>query len=94
MYFPVLRAPKTPNTLYGVLNRLAKYGIKQRKLIKSANLEHTYYCVTFDSKGDKLYLGGTFNDLAVFNPDTLEKVCNIKLPGGDMSTSTPQAFVR
>ena len=57
-------------------------------------MEHTYYCVTFDSKGEKLYLGGTFNDLAVFSPDTLEKVGNIKLPGGDMSTSTPQVFVR
>ena len=50
--------------------------------------------MTFDKAGDKLYLGGTFNDLAVFDPNTLEKVRNIKLPGGDMSTTTPQVFVR
>jgi len=94
LYFTGLRSPKDPNQIYGVLNRLARYDIKERKLIKAANLEHTYYCVTFDKKGDKLYLGGTFNDLAVFDPQTLEKVKNIKLPGGDMSTTTPQVFVR
>ncbi|HHJ1297719.1 MULTISPECIES: quinohemoprotein amine dehydrogenase subunit beta [unclassified Pseudomonas] len=94
LYFTGLRSPKDPNQIYGVLNRLARYDIKERKLIKAANLEHTYYCVAFDKKGDKLYLGGTFNDLAVFDPQTLEKVKNIKLPGGDMSTTTPQVFVR
>lgn len=46
IYFTGLRSPKDPNQIYGVLNRLAKYDIKQRKLIKAANLEHTYYCVT------------------------------------------------
>ncbi|MNF11591.1 hypothetical protein D3C80_2128330 [compost metagenome] len=50
--------------------------------------------MAFDRSGDKLYLGGTFNDLAVFDPQSLEKVKNIKLPGGDMSTTTPQVFVR
>ncbi|MBC3419885.1 quinohemoprotein amine dehydrogenase subunit beta [Pseudomonas sp. RW3S2] len=94
LYFTGLRSPKDPNQIYGVLNRLAHYDIKQRKLVKAANLDHTYYCVTFDKAGDKLYLGGTFNDLAVFDPNTLEKVKNIKLPGGDMSTTTPQVFVR
>ncbi|HGM5578758.1 TPA: quinohemoprotein amine dehydrogenase subunit beta [Pseudomonas putida] len=94
LYFTGLRSPKDPNQIYGVLNRLARYDIKQRKLVKAANLDHTYYCVTFDKAGDKLYLGGTFNDLAVFDPNTLEKVKNIKLPGGDMSTTTPQVFVR
>lgn len=72
LYFTGLRSPKDPNQMYGVLNRLARYDIEQRKLIKAANLDHTYYCVAFDRAGDKLYLGGTFNDLAVFDPDTLE----------------------
>ncbi|MEW5546534.1 quinohemoprotein amine dehydrogenase subunit beta [Pseudomonas soli] len=94
LYFTGLRSPKDPNQMYGVLNRLARYDIAQKKLVKAANLDHTYYCVTFDKAGDKLYLGGTFNDLAVFDPNTLEKVGNIKLPGGDMSTTTPQVFVR
>ncbi|MNF75177.1 hypothetical protein D3C81_1908730 [compost metagenome] len=80
--------------MFGVLNRLAKYDIKEQKLIKAANLDHSYYCVAFNTKGSKLYLAGTFNDIAVFDPDSLEKIKNIKLPGGDMSITTTQVFVR
>lgn len=94
LYFTGLRSPQDSNQMYGVLNRLARYDIKERKLIKAANLEHTYYCVAFNKKGSKLYLAGTFNDIAVFDPQSLEKVKNIKLPGGDMSTSTTQVFIR
>jgi len=94
LYFTGLRSPKDPNQMYGVLNRLARYDIKERKLIKAANLEHTYYCVAFNKQGSKLYLAGTFNDIAVFDPQSLEKVKNIQLPGGDMSITTTQVFVR
>ncbi|MNZ30774.1 hypothetical protein D3C78_480580 [compost metagenome] len=94
LYFTGLRSPKDPNQMFGVLNRLAKYDIKEQKLIKAANLDHSYYCVAFNTKGSKLYLAGTFNDIAVFDPDSLEKIKNIKLPGGDMSITTTQVFVR
>ncbi|MFC5695214.1 quinohemoprotein amine dehydrogenase subunit beta [Pseudomonas sp. GCM10022186] len=94
LYFTGLRSPKDPNQMFGVLNRLAKYDIKEQKLIKAANLEHSYYCVAFNAKGSKLYLAGTFNDIAVFDPDSLEKIKNIKLPGGDMAITTTQVFVR
>ncbi|MEG0247092.1 MAG: quinohemoprotein amine dehydrogenase subunit beta, partial [Pseudomonas sp.] len=94
LYFTGMRSPKDPNQMFGVLNRLAKYDIKEQKLIKAVNLDHSYYCVAFNTKGSKLYLGGTFNDIAVFDPDSLKKVKNIKLPSGDMSTTTPQVFVR
>lgn len=94
LYFTGLRSPKDPNQMFGVLNRLAKYDIKEQKLIKAANLDHSYYCVAFNTKGTKLYLAGTFNDIAVFDPDSLEKIKNIKLPGGDMAITTTQVFVR
>lgn len=94
LYFTGLRSPKEPNQMFGVLNRLAKYDIKQQKLLKAANLEHTYYCIAFNTQGTKLYLAGTFNDIAVFDPESLEKLSNIKLPGGDMAITTPQVFVR
>ncbi|CAB5519795.1 quinohemoprotein amine dehydrogenase, beta subunit [Pseudomonas putida] len=94
LYFTGLRSPKDPNQMYGVLNRLARYDIKERKLIQAANLDHTYYCVAFDRAGSKLYLAGTFNDIAVFDPQTMKKVKNIKLPGGDMAITTTQVFVR
>lgn len=94
LYFTGLRSPKDANQMFGVLNRLAKYDIKEQKLIKAANLEHTYYCIAFNTEGSKLYLAGTFNDIAVFDPDTLEKIKNIKLPGGDMAITTTQVFTR
>lgn len=94
LYFTGLRSPKNPNQMFGVLNRLAKYDIKEQKLIKSATLDHTYYCIAFNTKGTKLYLAGTFNDIAVYDPETLEKLSNIKLPGGDMAITTTQVFTR
>lgn len=94
VYFTGMRSPKDPNQMFGVLNRLAKYDIKQQKLIKAANLAHSYYCISFDKAGSKLYLTGTFNDVAVYDPDSLELVANIKLPGGDMATGTAQVFTR
>ncbi|QXI27852.1 quinohemoprotein amine dehydrogenase subunit beta [Pseudomonas vanderleydeniana] len=94
LYFTGLRSPKDPNQMFGVLNRLAKYDIKKQKLLKAADLDHTYYCVAFNTQGSKLYLAGTFNDIAVYDPDSLKKLKNIKLPGGDMAITTTQVFVR
>lgn len=94
IYFTGMRSPKDPNQMFGVLNRLAKYDIKQQKLLKAANLDHSYYCIAFNKAGSKIYLGGTYNDIAVFDPESLEKIGNIKLPGGDMAIATTQVFTR
>lgn len=94
VYFTGARSPKDPNLMYGVLNHLHKYDIRERKLLASASLEHTFYAIAFNKSGSKLYLGGTFNDLAVFDPDSMKQTGNIKLPGGDMAISTPQIFTR
>lgn len=94
VYFTGARSPKDPNLMYGVLNHLHKYDIRERKLLASASLIHTFYAVAFNKSGSKLYLGGTFNDLAVFDPDSMKQIANVKLPGGDMAISTPQVFTR
>lgn len=94
IYFTGMRSPKDPNQMFGVLNRLAKYDIKQQKMLKATNLEHSYYCIAFNKAGSKIYLGGTYNDIAVFDPESLEKIGNIKLPGGDMAIATTQVFTR
>lgn len=94
VYFTGMRSPKDPNQMFSVLNRLAKYDIKEQKLIKAANLAHSYYCISFTKGGDKLYLTGTFGDVAVYDPESLERVGTIKLPGGDMVTGTAQMFTR
>jgi hypothetical protein len=50
--------------------------------------------VNFSSDGSKVYLAGTYNDIAIYDAETLEKLGNIQLPGGDMSLATAQVFPR
>ncbi|TDF84186.1 quinohemoprotein amine dehydrogenase subunit beta [Pseudomonas sp. H9] len=94
VYFTGMRSPKDPNQMFSVLNHLAKFDIKEQKLIKKSNLAHSYYCISFNKAGSKLYLTGTFNDVAVYDPESLERVGTINLPGGDMVTGTAQVFTR
>ncbi|MCC6075372.1 quinohemoprotein amine dehydrogenase subunit beta [Pseudomonas sp. GCM10022188] len=94
IYFTGMRSPKDPNQMFGVLNRLAKYDIKEQKLLKTAKLDHSYYCIAFNKAGSKVYLGGTYNELAVFEADSLAPLGKIELPGGDMAIATTQVFTR
>lgn len=94
IYFTGMKSPKDPNLMFGVLNRLAKYDIREKKLIKAAALDHSYYCIAMNHSGSKVYLGGTFNDVAIYDADSMEKIGNIQLPGGDMAISTSQVFIR
>ena len=94
IYFSGMRSPKDPNLMFGVLNRLAKYDIKEKKMLQAATLDHSYYCISFNKDGSKIYLAGTFNDVAIFDADSLKQVGSIKLPGGDMAITTAQIFVR
>lgn len=94
VYFTGGRSPKDPNVMYGVLNRLAKYDIKNEKMVASAALDHSYYCLSLNKEGDKIYLAGTFNTVAVYDADTLKKLKDIPLPGGDMAITTAQIFTR
>jgi hypothetical protein len=89
-----MRSPKDPNLMFTVLHRFVKYDIAQEKLLKAAPLDHTYYCVTLNKAGNKAYLTGTLNDVAIFDTDKMERIGNVKLPGGDMSVTSTQAFIR
>lgn len=94
IYFTGIRSPKDRNIIYGLLHRLTKYDISQQKLLQAAELEHTYYTVLSNGAGSRLYLTGTFNDVAVYDADSLTRVAKIELPGGDMSLGTGQVFTR
>lgn len=94
IYFTAIRSPKDRNIIYGLLHRLAKYDIAQQKLLQAAELEHTYYSVLSNHAGSKLYLASTFNDIAIYDADTLTKVGQVQLPGGDMSLAPGTVFVR
>lgn len=90
--FTGMHRPGHPNEFYAVLTQLKRHDVKAKKVIKSIDLERTYYCINFSTDGSKLYLAGTYNDIAVYNAETLEKLGNIHLPGGDMSMATSQVF--
>jgi quinohemoprotein amine dehydrogenase beta subunit len=94
IYFTGIRSPKDRNIIYGLLHRLTKYDISGQKLLAAAELDHTYYTLLTNQAGSRLYLTGTFNDISIHDADTLAKVGQMKLPGGDMSLGTGQVFVR
>lgn len=94
MMFSAMTNPKDSNILYGVLTDLNKFDIKKKKLIKRADVDHSYYSLGLASDGKKLYLGSTLNDIAVYDADTLDKLGNIKLPAGDMGTASFHVFHR
>lgn len=92
--FSGMARPSDPNQFYGVLTQLKRFDVSQRKELGSVDLDHSYYCINFSTDGSEIYLAGTFNDIAVYDADTLEKLGNIELPGGDMSLANTRVFSR
>jgi len=92
--FSGMTRPGDKNQFYAVLTQLKKYDVAKQQELKSVDLDHSYYCINFSTDGSKVYLAGTFNDIAIYDADTLEKLGNIELPGGDMSLATAQVFSR
>jgi len=92
--FSGMARPSDPNQFFGVLTQLKKFDVATQTELQSVDLEHSYYCINFATDGQEIYLAGTFNDIAVYDPDTLEKLANIQLPGGDMSLANTRVFSR
>ncbi len=92
--FSGMARPSDPNQFYGALTQLKKFDVAERKVLQTVDLDHSYYCVNFSRDGSELYLAGTFNDIAVYDADSLEKLANIELPGGDMSLANTRVFAR
>ena len=90
--FTGMTNPKDSNILYGVLTDLTKFDRKNQKVIKRVDLDHTYYCINFSTDASKIYLGGTYNHVAIYDPETLEKIKTIVLPDGDVGAGTLQVF--
>jgi quinohemoprotein amine dehydrogenase beta subunit len=92
VYFTGMHRPGHPDEFYQVLTQLKRNKVSEQRGIKKIDLERTYYCINFSTDGSKIYLGGTYNDIAVYDAETLTKLSNFVLPGGDMSMATPQIF--
>mgnify|MGYP001815179165 FL=1 len=91
--FTSLRRPGHPDKYYGVLSQLQEFDASSESLVRSIDLEHTYYCVNFSTDGSKVYLSGALSDVAVYDADSLEKITNIQL-SGDMGMANSYVFNR
>lgn len=91
LMFTGVRDPNNENLLYGVYTQLSKHDVAKQELIKRVDLPHTYYVINISSDGKELYVGGTNDDIGVYDAETLERIGEMIVPsGGDMGTSTLQ----
>ncbi|MHA7777780.1 quinohemoprotein amine dehydrogenase subunit beta [Roseibium sp. M-1] len=87
--FSAVRDPNDKSKLYGVYTQLSKHDVTTKELIKRVDLPHTYYCVNISSDGKEIYVGGTNEDIGIYDADSLERIGEILLPsGGDMAAGT------
>ncbi|MCV6586960.1 MAG: quinohemoprotein amine dehydrogenase subunit beta [Marinibacterium sp.] len=93
LMFSGVRTDKDPKHLYGVYTQLSKHNLETQELVKRVDLPHTYYVINISSDGKEVYLGGTNDDIGVYDTETLERIGEMRVPsGGDMSISTLQVI--
>ncbi len=93
--FSAVRNPHKPNELFGVYSQLSKHDIDKKELVKRVDLPHTYYVINISTDGKELYVGGTNDDIGIYDSTTLERTGEIRLPsGGDMAAATLQVIQR
>lgn len=92
--FSTVVNPVRTNEVYGVYTQLSKIDIETDELVERIDLPHTYYAVNVSSDGSELYVGGTMNDIAVYDTETLEHIDSIELPGGNMALSSLRMIQR
>lgn len=80
--------PVRRNEAFSVYNQLSKNDIDKNELIKRVQLPHTYYTVNVSGDGSEVYVAGTMDDIGVYSAETLERIGEIRMPGGaDMGTA-------
>jgi quinohemoprotein amine dehydrogenase beta subunit len=92
--FTGMTRPGRPDQFFATFTQLQRFDVPNARVDESVDLEHSYYAIDFGTDGSTLYLTGTFNDIAIYDADSLEKLGNIVLPGGDMATGVPKIFRR
>lgn len=81
--------PVNRDEAFGVYTTLSKIDMAAGKLLKRVDLDHTYYTVNISGDGKEVYVGGTMDDIAVYDSSNLEKIGTIKLESGnDMALSS------
>jgi len=81
--------PANRDEAFGVYTTLSKIDMATGALVNRIDLDHTYYTVNISGDGKEVYVGGTMDDIAIYDSASLEKVGAIKLPNGnDMALSS------
>jgi quinohemoprotein amine dehydrogenase beta subunit len=74
---------------YGVYSTLTKVDMAKHSLANRVPVDHTFYAINIATDGHELYIGGAMCDVGFYDPATLTKRANLKLPGcGDQSLSS------
>lgn len=83
MPFSTVINPVRRNETYTAYTQLTKTDIDTGEMIKRVDLERTYYTVNISTDGKELYLGGTVNEVAIYDSETLEAKGKIIVGEGD-----------
>ncbi len=75
--------PVRRNESYSVYSTLTKTDLATDKLVKRVALPHTYYTVNVSGDGKEIYVGGTMNDIGIYSTDSLKRIGEVKMPGGN-----------
>ena len=87
--FSTVVNPVKRNEVFGTYTQLSKIDIAENKLVDRIDLDHTYYAINISGDGKEVYVGGTMDDIGIYDSATLEKLGSIRFPGGeDMALSS------
>ncbi len=73
--------PAKRDEAFSVYTQLSKIDATGGALVKRVDLPHTYYSINIAGDGKEVYVGGTACDIGVYNPDSLDRIGQIEIPG-------------
>jgi quinohemoprotein amine dehydrogenase beta subunit len=82
-------------TAFGVGTQLSRIDMRVHQLDKRIDLDHGFYSINIATDGSEVYLGGGMCDIDFYDPTSLGKRAELKLPGcGDQSLSSLRVIRR
>lgn len=95
LIFSSVQNPVRKNEAYGVYTQLTKIDRDAHVVSKRIDMDHTYYAINVSLDGNTLYIGGTMDDVVAHDATTLERIWQVKLPGGgDQGLTSLRVFRR
>lgn len=93
--FSSVISPVDPTKAFMVYTTLTKVDLENHEVEQRIDLDHTYYTINISGDGSEVYVGGTMDDIAVYDTETLEKIGSIEIPdGADMALASVRIIRR